>query len=189
MDVEQIETFEGLSFAKDLNIVKVEVMAFDIGTKHLACCSITKDKNLNFDMFDITAKKPLDRIKNLNNVLKSLPVSCVKLVVIEQQVATNTIAMTIQAAIAIFYISQGIEVEFYNPKEKFKIDNLKNFKNKEHKKIAISYARNILTHLEQKKNLLKFELLDKKDDVADCICMALFKFVKDVEEIKTLIHN
>lgn len=175
----------------------VEIISFDIGVKHLAYCTITKTKDINFDMFDISAKTPLDRLKNLNSALNTLP--CANLVIVEQQVMTNTIAMTLQSAITMFYLSKGIEVKFYNPKNKFKIDGLKNFKNKEHKKISVSYARNILTKLEilttpkelTKLNLnmlLKFEQFEKKDDVADCICMSLFTLLNDNNEIKKFIH-
>ncbi|MCQ2976280.1 MAG: hypothetical protein MJ211_15880 [Bacteroidales bacterium] len=164
----------------------IEIIAFDIGVKHLAFCMLENEKNFKFGMFDISAKTPIDRLKNLHNSLKLLPLP--KLVVIEQQVITNSVAMTIQSAITMFYLTEGINVKLYNPKEKFKIDNLKKFKGKEHKQLSISYARNILekTNLKQ---LSDFEHYTKKDDIADALCMALFTYLNDENKISKLIHS
>lgn len=168
------------------SIKNPEIISFDIGTKHLAACILHDDKNFNFKLLDISAKAPIDRLKNLNNSLNLLPLP--KLAIIEQQVITNTVAMTLQSAITMFYLSKGIDVKFYNPKEKFKIDGYKSFKCKEHKQLSISYARNILEKINLKK-LAEFEHYTKKDDIADALCMALFTFLNDENKIKQLIHS
>lgn len=173
-----------------------KVIAFDIGTKHLAYCALHDDQhmgfedfkteNIKFDIIDISAKLPINRLKKLKESLDSLPEP--GLVVIEQQVSTNIVAMTLQSAITMYYLVKDVPVQFYNPKDKFKIDGYKNFKGKEHKQVSISYARNIL----EKKNkelLTKFESYKKKDDIADALCMALFVLIDDDNILSQLIHS
>lgn len=168
------------------------IISFDIGVKHLAYCTLYTENNYNFGIFDITATQPINRLHKLREYLDTLPSTL--LVVIEQQVITNSVAMNIQSAIAMYFISKDIEVRFYNPKDKFKVDNLKKFKGKEHKQVSISYARNII----EKTNitmLSKFESFKKKDDIADALCMSLFTYVQQHnskeynKKIASLIHS
>lgn len=168
----------------DWRFIDWDVLSFDIGTKHLAFCfykyNYEKLHQIKFGIQDISDKQPLQRLKNLNQLLNRIPRA--KTVVIEQQVATNIIAMQIQAALTIYFLSLDCEVKYYNPKDKFKYDKLGSFKGKEHKQISVSYARCILEKLNQEHDdrscsqhleLAEFEKFKKKDDVADTICMSV----------------
>lgn len=154
-----------------------EILSFDVGTKHLAYCLLYNGNNYKFNILDISANTPKDRINNLYNSLNNLPIP--KKVIIEQQVAANEIAMTIQTAIEMFYLCHGILIRniiIYNPKDKFKYQGYKSFKGKEHKQLSISYARNIIEKTNMD-NLTIFEKFTKKDDVADALCMAMFIYL------------
>lgn len=156
-----------------------EYISFDIGTKHLAYCLLYNETTYEFAMFDISAKSPKDRILNLYMALNTLTLP--RKVVIEQQVANNEIAMTLQTAIEMYYLTHDIsirDITIYNPKDKFKYQGYKSFKGKEHKQLSISYARNIMEKTNINR-LSEFEAYKKKDDIADCICMAVFSYIKD----------
>lgn len=158
---------------------KVEILAFDIGTKHMAYAAVYKDNDPKFDLFDITANNVICRITKLNNTLKTLPLP--KQVVIEKQVGSNEVAMGIMNAISMYYIQNNIPVELYDPKKKFKYQGFKNFKGKEHKQLSISYARNIIEKICPGK-LGLFESYKKKDDIADSLCMALFTYIENTNQ-------
>lgn len=161
------------------------IISFDIGVKHFAYCYLN-DNILNFDIFSIEAKRPIDRIKNLFKQLEQLPKP--ETVIVEQQVVKNVVAMSLQNALIMYYLTKNVNVMLYNPKDKFKYENLKNFKNKEHKKISIQYAKNILKNMNDLTNLNKLSQFEKQDDVSDAICMTVFTHLNnDIEKIKNLI--
>ena len=169
-------------------MVEPGIISFDIGTKHLAYCLLYNENNYKFNILDISANSPKNRINNLFNSLDILPLP--KMVVIEQQVAANEIAMTVQTAIEMFYLCHHIpisDIVIYNPKDKFKYQGYKNFKGKEHKQLSISYARNIIEKTNMD-NLTIFENFSKKDDIADSLCMAMFVYLNnDKHKILSLI--
>lgn len=174
-----------------------DVLSFDIGTKHLAYCfykyKSEGQHKIKFGIQDISNKQPLNRMINLNQMLNQIPRA--KIIIIEQQVASNIIAMQIQAAITIFFLSLDCEVKYYNPKDKFKYDKLGSFKGKEHKQISVSYARCILEKINEKHDeLAEFEKNKKKDDIADTICMSVMTAYERYnpnpkKEILKMIHN
>lgn len=158
-----------------LNSDKPDIVAFDIGVKHMACCIFYNPRCYTYKLFDISANNTTTRITKLFNNLSLIPIP--NNVIIEKQVGANEIAMGIMYSLIMFYQGKTRTIELYDPKKKFKYQGFKNFKNKEHKQLSISYCRNILEKTNM--NLLGvFETESKKDDIADAICMAVFSYIE-----------
>jgi hypothetical protein len=125
----------------------------------------------------------------LNNLIDEHNIN--KLIV-EKQVISNVTAKSLESCIMTVALMKNIECVIYDPKNKFKYLNpTYNSKKKEHKVIATNYALSILKYHEASTN--EFNLLPKKDDVSDAICMAFMTYYEDnnkgVDIKKYLIYN
>lgn len=108
-------------------------------------------------------------------------------VYIEQQVINNVGAMVIQSILETLFYTKGIPCHEFAAVNKFKYLNPQyDTKKKEHKKISIEYAKNILKH--HNIELDEFEKFPKKDDISDAICMSFMTYREDRKEI-TLIKK
>lgn len=108
-------------------------------------------------------------------------------VYIEQQVINNVGAMVIQSILETLFYTKGIPCHEFAAANKFKYLNPQyDTKKKEHKKISIEYAKNILKH--HNIELDEFEKFPKKDDISDAICMSFMTYREDRKEI-TLIKK
>ena len=183
------------------------ILSIDIGYHNFGYC-ILKDfdktnesKNINeyllFGIFDIDQKlksshrkcKTDNRMKCLlewvDNIVKTHKIS---LIIVEQQVKRNVIAVILQSAVMSYGYLNNISVYVFSPRKKFSLTNQKfNTKKKEHKKIVQVWARELILHYDydlgnveisedenkiESRILTEFDLMNKKDDVSDSIIMA-----------------
>ena len=109
-------------------------------------------------------------------------------VIVEKQVKKNGIAMQIENSLLTLASVYSVNFKIYDPKNKFNYIPVK-FKSekKEHKKISIHYAWNILYNFGLDMN--HFMEYSKKDDISDAICMALMSREEDSDLIKFLISD
>lgn len=106
-------------------------------------------------------------------------------VYIEQQVINNVGAMVIQSILETLFYIKGIPCHEFAATNKFKYLNPQyDTKKKEHKKISIEYAKNILKH--HNIDLVDFNKFPKKDDISDAICMTFMTFREDRNEINLI---
>ena len=163
-------------------------LAIDVGKRNMGFC-IYNGVDFGYSILDIEEQIPSNvrtkygakgsKIVLLSQFINSI---CdgykIQKVVIEQQVSKNVEAMIIQTIIETLFINKGIVVREFAPIDKFKYLNPQyDSKKKEHKKISIEYAKNILNH----HNLTseEFTKFSKKDDISDAICMAFMEYHED----------
>lgn len=161
-------------------------MTIDVGMKHLAYCIISNTGGIyGFEMISVNAK---DKVKFICDILtERIHTYNIIKVIVEQQVLKNVQAMIIQNIIKTYCYINNIEFSTYNPKNKFKyLNETYNSKKKEHKKISIRYAINILTRMNRSDLISMFNQYDKKDDLADAICMAVMSVYPDDKVISLI---
>lgn len=158
------------------------ILSIDIGKKNLGYTIFKINEHFEFGIFNITQKlkeyKLTENMEGRNKVLiewlkKIVELHQINHIVVEKQVISNVVAMCLQSAIMAFSITMGIKVEVFDPKRKFTVTNEKyNSSVKEHKKIVVRYAYNIIQKIDpsQIESFLKYT---KKDDISDSIVMAL----------------
>lgn len=190
------------------------VLAIDVGFVHLGYCLYCKTsvevpgaegfKNeektiiklgiLNINecikgyKFEPHTEENIKRIYVINNWFNELQkIYNIKLIVVEKQVRYNIKCMIIASCLMTLAINKNINFKSYDPKNKFKYENIKyDSAKKEHKKIAVRYATNIL--LNTKTDMKEFNQFSKKDDIADALCMALMS-VENEDYIKKIIKT
>lgn len=164
------------------------ILSIDIGIKNLGYAIISYTKNitlhrlsleditLEFDTFNITQQLKrsdnvvIGRCKAMHNFFISIADKyAIDTVIIERQVARNTMAMELMyciSSIAMFYTN---DVVIFDPKNKFNKLNLPySTVNKEHKKQSINYAHEIIKSKFELK-LPSFTSHAKRDDISDAI--------------------
>jgi hypothetical protein len=160
----------------------MNVVSFDIGTRNLAYAIITSDNKLFFKLIDLDShitrneKKPLGRCRVLREILTEVissigPKSSLR-IVIENQVQSNVVAMSLMYALVSISLSFTDEVIIFDPKQKFILLATEySTVGKAHKALAIKLCRDILSE-RFPENLADFNKLSKKDDIADSILMS-----------------
>ena len=158
-------------------------LSIDIGKKNTGYAIMTyNDINtatfdniqLEFGIFDIDESRKKDivivRCEAIRNFIQNISNKyIIDRVIIEKQVANNIVAMGIMYSIVTSCLEYTNNVVLYDPKHKFlDIHEKYTTKNKLHKRISTSYAKNMLhnkfTHLEK-----SFCSNKKKDDISDAI--------------------
>ena len=172
-------------------------LAIDAGKKNLGF-ALYNTQVFKFDLFNIDEEiikqklkgdMPTKRVCVLCEWFKKLieKYNIVEMVV-EKQVSKNLVCMQIQYALLTLACNYKIHYKTYDPKNKFQYIPIE-FKSekKEHKKISIHYAWNILYNIGLERE--HFKSFKKKDDISDSICMALMSRETDENIIKWLITD
>lgn len=171
------------------------ILSIDIGKKNLGY-SIYDGTNLEFGIFNIT--QHIKKYKLKENILGRNTVLInwlnelnnkhnINKIIVEKQVIRNVVAMCIQSCIISYALMNSIEVLTFDPKNKFTFtgDNY-NSKTKEHKKIVIKYATNLISKLYPDK-LEYFNQFTKQDDISDSIIMNFMCHPQtDLKYLKTI---
>lgn len=158
----------------------MKIISWDIGTKNFTYVIVEKDQN-DFDViiwdkcpFKYDRKGPQSLIKSLYSLLDTLTdIADVDKVIIEKQPAKNGIMTAVQNALISYYMLKypKLPVELIHSNKKFavKMNGKKNYHKRKCKSIEICRE-----HIKDKKELFDFfETIDKKDDYADCLNLAL----------------
>jgi hypothetical protein len=177
-------------------------LSIDVGRRNLGFSVLnTLNFNFNFGIYDLSERKFLrnkDKTrrqkankKTLNYIITSLNEFLniifkkykITVLIIEKQVKRNTAALNIMWIIIEYCLINNCEVIIFNAGDKFKYENISyDSKHKEHKKICVRYAKNIL-----KFNCLDEKIIDnyrKKDDISDSICMLfIVVYSNDINKI------
>ena len=151
-------------------------LSIDVGIKNLGYAIYDADFNdLEFGMFNIEAninKKNevvIERCRVIRDFFKMLNVEAFDGVIIERQVNKNITAMGLMYAIANEALNYTSNVIIFAPLLKFKTFGIKySTKGKEHKKLSVNIALNLLqTHFP--KLIDEFRVYKKKDDISDAL--------------------
>lgn len=181
------------------NSCDLYTLAIDVGEINLGY-AIYNRNIIKFDLFNSDAAikstkfpkhtdLPSKRAKVIIEWFKKLVNSynIVELVV-EQQVNKNITCMCIQNFLIALAAEHNIHFKIYNPKNKFQYIPVEFIsKSKEHKKISIHYALNIIHNLGL--SIQHFKEYPKKDDISDAICMSVMSRETDTNIIKYLITD
>ena len=185
-------------YPNDYNLnLNVWTLAIDVGKKNMGF-AIYDRHSIKFGLFNIEEQIKIDKLKGdapskrvkvllkwFKNLIKEYHI--VELVV-EKQVKYNGIAMQLENVLLTLACENDIHFKIYDPKNKFQYIPVEFVsEKKEHKKISIHYAFNIIYNLGQ--NLDYFASFTKKDDISDAICMAVMSREPDEETIKYLITD
>lgn len=178
---------------------QIYTLAIDVGKRNLGY-ALYNGNIIKFDLFDITATMdkyrfpkntdlPSKRAKIIvdwfNNLINNHNI--VELVV-EQQVNKNIVCMNIQNFLMALAAEHNVHFKIYNPKNKFQYIPIEfASEKKEHKKISIHYALNIIHNLGLSIN--HFKSYSKKDDISDAICMAVMSREMNADTIRYLIRD
>lgn len=177
--------------------LNVWTLAIDVGKKNMGF-AIYDRHSIKFGLFNIEEQIKIDKLKGdapskrvkvllkwFKNLIKEYHI--VELVV-EKQVKYNGVAMQLENVLLTLACENDIHFKIYDPKNKFQYIPVEFVsEKKEHKKISIHYAFNIIYNLGQ--NLNYFASFTKKDDISDAICMAVMSREPDEETIKYLITD
>jgi len=175
--------------------LNVWTLAIDVGKKNMGF-AIYDRHSIKFGLFNIEEQIKIDKLRGdapskrvkvllkwFKNLIKEYHI--VELVV-EKQVKYNGVAMQLENVLLTLACENDIHFKIYDPKNKFQYIPIEFVsEKKEHKKISIHYAFNIIYNLGQ--NLDYFASFTKKDDISDAICMAVMSREPDEETIKYLI--
>ena len=173
------------------------LLSIDIGKKNLGYCLYGHDV-FEFGILNITAYLKQHKLKeNLHNrnliIVKYIDelrkAFNIKTVVVEQQIMHNVVAMCLQSCLSCYCVCNKLEYVQFHAASKFTFTGDKyNSKTKEHKQLAINYAKRIISKLNPKK-LETFAQYRKQDDIGDAICMALISSDYDKGELKCLMRG
>ena len=110
-----------------------------------------------------------ERCKAIKRFFESLKFKSYEAVIIERQVASNSIACYLMYSIATEALNYTDNVIIFTPAEKFKTFQIPySTTNKQHKKLSITLASNLITkHFPEM--IYKFNSFEKKDDISDAI--------------------
>jgi len=185
-------------YPNDYNSNKeIWTLAIDVGRRNMGF-AIYDRHTIKFGLFDIEQQIKIDNIKGdapskrvkvllkwFKNLIKNYHIVEV---VVEKQVERNGVAMQIENILLTLACENNIHFKIYDPKNKFQYIPIEFIsKIKEHKKISIHYALNIIYNLNQ--SLEYFIIFDKKDDISDAICMAVMSRELDENVIRYLITD
>ena len=138
-----------------------EATAFDFGLY-----------NINDDIKDHTNSKTnvvTERCKAVKRFFESLKFGNYEAIIIERQVAGNSIACYLMYSIATEALNYTNNVVIFTPAEKFKTFGISyNTKSKAHKQLSITLASNLITKYFPEM-IHKFNTFEKKDDISDAI--------------------
>ena len=173
-------------------------LSIDIGKKNLGY-SIYNGTQLKFGIFDITSYIKSNKLKENMEGRNIVLLNWLTLInnkhhfnkiIVEKQVISNVVAMCIQSCIISFAIMNNIEILSYDPKNKFIFTgDTYNSNKKEHKKLAIKYATNLLSSKYPTK-LDYFNEFTKKDDISDSLIMNFLTYpTTDLKELKIIISK
>jgi len=172
-------------------------LAIDVGKKNMGYALYNRNV-FKYDLFNIEEQI---KIKKLKGDMPSKRVKVIVMwfqgliqkydileVVVEKQVKKNGIAMMIENSLLTLACIYSVNFKIYDPKNKFQYIPVKFVsEKKEHKKISIHYAWNILYNFKSDMNyFIKYK---KKDDISDAICMALMSREKDDNLVRFLITD
>lgn len=136
----------------------------------------TKEFKAKYKNYPMSLSRPrvlCDFLTNLNEIYKF------NKIIVEKQVVNNVVAMMLESMIVMFAMDHQIEIEVFDPKRKF--ENVTyNSKAKEHKKIVVTMARNIMNEYTCDSD--KFETFPKKDDISDAIVMCHMVAKNDISK-------
>jgi len=175
----------------------VWTLAIDVGKKNMGFAIYDRHR-VKFGLFNIEEEEkiqktkgdaPSKRVKVLLNWFKAL-ISKYRIVelVVEKQVKDNGIAMQIENVLLTLACEYNIHFKIYDPKNKFQYIPVEFVsEKKEHKKISIHYALNVIYNLGQ--SIEYFKSFTKKDDISDAICMAVMSREMSEEIIRYLITD
>ena len=128
--------------------------------------------NINDDIKDHTNTKTnvvSERCKAIKRFFESLEIKRFEAVIIERQVASNSIACYLMYAITTEALNYTNNVIIFTPAEKFKTFQIPySTTNKQHKRLSITSASNLITK-NFPKMTHKFNSFEKKDDISDAI--------------------
>lgn len=179
-----------------MDINRFTILSIDVGKKNLGY-SIYDGTDLEFGIFNITQQIKLLKLKEnilgrntvLINWLTELNTKHnINKIIVEKQVINNVVAMCIQSCIIAYALMNSIEVFTFDPKNKFTFtgDNY-NSKTKEHKKLVVKYATNLISKLYPDK-IYYFDQYPKQDDISDSILMNFMCHPQtDLKYLKTII--
>ena len=154
-------------------------LSIDIGIKNLGFAIYNQIGSLDFGLYNINddIKDPTnsktnvitERCKAIKRFFESLKFKSYEAVIIERQVANNSIACYLMYSIATEALNYTNNVIIFTPAEKFKTFQIPySTTNKQHKRLSITLASNLITkHFP--KMIYKFNTFKKKDDIADAI--------------------
>ena len=158
-------------------------LSIDIGIKNLGFAiyyqigseAITFDfglYNINDNINNHTNSKTnviAERCKAVKRFFESLKFKSYEAVIIERQVASNSIACYLMYAIATEALNYTNNVVIFTPAEKFKTFQIPySTTNKQHKRLSIILASNLIQkHFPKMTH--KFNSFEKKDDISDAI--------------------
>lgn len=167
------------------------ILSLDLGKKNLGySLFIYDDKNkyidlekckLKFGIFNIDdeiKKKdniPLRRCITINKFINDIHDKYeITHAIIERQVITNVVAMSLMYALITVLISVGVvKINLFDPKLKFKLFGINyNTKHKQHKKLSTDMAKIFISFFYESK-LNKFEKYKKRDDISDAVIQCL----------------
>ena len=185
-------------YPADYNLnFNIWTLAIDVGKKNMGF-AIYDRHSVKFGLFNIEEQIKLDKLKGdmpskrvqvllkwFKNLIKNYHI--VELVV-EKQVKVNGVAMQIENVLLTLACENHIHFKIYDPKNKFQYIPVQFVsEKKEHKKISIHYAFNIIYNLNQ--TLDYFTSFTKKDDISDAICMAVMSREPSEDRIRYLITD
>ena len=173
------------------------LLSIDIGKKNLGYCLYGGDV-FEFGNLNITAYLKQHKLKeNLHNrnliIIKYIDELRkhfeIKTLVVEQQIMHNVVAMCLQSCLSSYCICNKLDYIQFHAASKFTFTGDKyNSKTKEHKKLAVAYAKRIIAKLNPKK-LETFAQHRKQDDIGDAICMALISSDYDKGDLKNIMRG
>lgn len=177
-------------------MIKKSLLAIDIGYNNLGYCVHNTDL-FEFGLCNITKeireKNLKENVHTRNMILFELLDKLVKdydvgKIVVEQQVNNNVIAMCLQSGVSMYCLAKNLHYTNFPARCKFTFTGETKYdsKKKEHKKMSIGYAKNIINNINKEK-LEQFNKLYKKDDAADAICMALIASDFDKKLLKEIM--
>ena len=178
-------------------MTSLNYLSIDVGRRNLGFSILNKDNfNFKFGIYDLSERifltnelmkrKQKPNKKTLSFIIKSLNEFLdiivkkynINVLIIEKQVRRNTMALNIMWVIIEYGLLKNWRVIIFNARDKFKYEVINyDSKHKEHKKICVRYAKNIL-----KFNCIDPKVIDnyrKKDDISDSICMLFIVVYSD----------
>ena len=170
----------------------MSILAIDVGKKNLGFC-VYSNECFEFGLWNMSKEIKKQSIENRNEVIVKWLNQMIEqfkptMIVVEQQIMNNIVAMTIQSCINTYCVINNIPYLSFRARNKFVFTGETNFdsKKKEHKKMAIQYSKNIIKELDKTK-LEEFLKYPKQDDIGDAICMALISSNYNKETLKHIM--
>jgi len=184
-----------------INIIMIQLLAFDIGTKNMAYCYSIIDDNNNFiinklNKIDLNVNKYSNIQKIIDNTIDFLEITINNDIIINQneklivliECQMKSDMKTIQTVINTFFKMIGkydgyiIETIYLSPKHKLNIINkysdiIKSSSYKQNKHDSIFFTKYLLENTYKNNQILDFfNNIKKKDDISDAFLMCVYYF-------------